>query len=72
MEARCASAQPSGQGEAGRRTYFRSVTSKDRREMLELARSSRELHWPWISPPTTPHMFKVYLRRTSAKIMPAM
>ncbi len=46
------------------RTYFRTVVSKDRRELLELARSSRELHWPWISPPMTPHMFKVYLRRT--------
>ena len=46
------------------RTFFRSVSSKDRREMLALAASSRELHTPWIAPPTTPHMFKIYLRRT--------
>ncbi len=46
------------------RTYFRAVASKDRREVLALAASSRELHMPWISPPMTPHMFKIYLRRT--------
>lgn len=44
--------------------YFRSVTSKDRRELLLLAASSRELHAPWIAPPATPHTFKIYLRRT--------
>ena len=43
---------------------FRSVTSKDRRELLALAASSRALHAPWIAPPMTPHMFKIYLRRT--------
>ena len=46
------------------RTSFRPITSKDRRELLALAASSRELHAPWISPPTTAHMFKIYLRRT--------
>lgn len=46
------------------RTYFRPITSKDRRELLALAASSRELHASWISPPTTAHMFKIYLRRT--------
>ena len=64
MEAHFAQARRVGRAEAGIRTYFRPVASKDRRELLELARSSRELHWPWISPPMTPHMFKIYLRRT--------
>ena len=44
--------------------YFRSVTSKDRRELLALTAASRELHGSWIAPPMTAHMFKVYLRRT--------
>ena len=47
-----------------RRTYIRSVTSADRKEMLALAESSRELHSPWITPPLTAHMFRAYVRRT--------
>ena len=46
------------------RTYLRAVVGRDRRELLALAASSRELHAPWIAPPMTPHMFKIYLRRT--------
>ena len=46
------------------KTYFRRVKASDRKELLALTRSSRELHYPWISPPLTSHMFKVYLRRT--------
>lgn len=46
------------------RIYFRSVTAGDRQELLALARTSRELHDPWIAAPLTPHMFKMYLRRT--------
>lgn len=46
------------------RTYFRTVTGRDRRELLALAAASRALHVPWIAPPLTPHMFKIYLRRT--------
>ena len=46
------------------RTYLRRVRSSDRRELLALTRASRELHYPWISPPLTSHMFKVYYRRT--------
>ncbi len=46
------------------RTYFRAITGRDRRELLALAAASRALHAPWIAPPLTPHMFKVYLRRT--------
>ena len=56
--------QGDGRVESSNRTYFRSVASKDRGEMLDIARSSRELHWPWINPPMTPHMFKAYLHRT--------
>ena len=46
------------------RTYIRDVAARDRKELLALAESSRELHWPWISPPLTAHMFRAYLRRT--------
>lgn len=46
------------------RVYIRDVKASDRRELLALNLASRELHYPWISPPLTPHMFKVYLRRT--------
>ena len=45
-------------------TYIRQVKASDRKELLALTRSSRELHYPWISPPLTSHMFKVYYRRT--------
>ena len=48
----------------GPRTYLRRVRSSDRGELLALTRGSRELHYPWISPPLTSHMFKVYYRRT--------
>ena len=48
----------------GGRTFIRSVAASDRKEMLALAASSRELHSPWISPPLTAHMFRAYLRRT--------
>ena len=47
-----------------RRTYIRTVSASDRKEMLALAEASRELHSPWITPPLTSHMFKAYLRRT--------
>lgn len=46
------------------RTYLRRVRSSDRSELLAMTRASRELHYPWISPPLTSHMFKVYYRRT--------
>ncbi len=48
----------------GRRTYFRTIKASDRKELLALCLASRELHYPWIEPPLTPHMFKLYLRRT--------
>ena len=46
------------------RIYIRDVKASDRRELLALNLASREMHYPWISPPLTAHMFKVYLRRT--------
>ena len=46
------------------RTYLRRIRASDRKELLALTRASRELHYPWISPPLTSHMFKVYYRRT--------
>ena len=46
------------------RTYIRRIHASDRKELLALTRASRELHYPWISPPLTSHMFKVYYRRT--------
>ena len=57
-------ASPETPARGAARTYFRHVKASDRRELLVLTRSSRELHYPWISPPLTSHMFKVYLRRT--------
>lgn len=48
----------------GPQTYIRVIQAADRKELLALTRASRELHHPWISPPLTSHMFKVYLRRT--------
>lgn len=59
-----AEAAPESRPGSPSRTYFRAVTGRDRRELLALAAASRELHAPWIAPPLTPHMFKVYLRRT--------
>ncbi len=50
--------------EAPARIYFRPMVASDRGELLALTTSSRGLHAPWIAPPLTPHMFKVYLRRT--------
>ena len=45
------------------RVYIRPVVSADRREVLALARESRDTHHPWIAPPLTAHMFRQYLRR---------
>ena len=46
------------------KTYYRRIQASDRKQFLSLTRASRQLHYPWISPPLTSHMFKVYLRRT--------
>ena len=46
------------------RVYLRKVHGSDRGEIIDLARAGRALHDPWISPPRTPHAFRLYLRRT--------
>ena len=46
------------------RVYIRKVQSTDKKELLEIAQSGRAFHDPWISPPLTSHIFKLYLRRT--------
>ncbi len=43
--------------------YIRPVSGNDRREFLALMKCSRELHEPWITPPTTERMFDQYLAR---------
>ena len=46
------------------RVFIRRVEAGDKKAILALANESHELHQPWISPPLTSHMFKLYLRRT--------
>ncbi len=46
------------------RVYIRKVQSTDKKELLELTQAGRTFHDPWISPPLTGHVFKMYLRRT--------
>jgi ribosomal-protein-alanine N-acetyltransferase len=43
--------------------YIRKVTRSDEKEFLALMKDSRELHEPWISPPTNSTLFKYYLQR---------
>lgn len=47
------------------RVELRPVVRADRREFLELTRSSERFHDPWISPPRTPLAFDHYLARLS-------
>lgn len=46
------------------RVYIRRVEARDKKQILALANESLDLHQPWISPPLSSHMFKLYLRRT--------
>ena len=43
--------------------YLRKVASNDQAEFLALMRASMDIHQPWITPPTTPQMFRNYLQR---------
>lgn len=43
--------------------YLRKVVSDDQGEFLGLMRASMDTHRPWITPPTTPQMFRHYLQR---------
>ena len=43
--------------------YLRKVASQDQTEFLQLMRTSMDAHKPWITPPTTPQMFRNYMQR---------
>ncbi len=43
--------------------YIRKVRAADEKEFLALMKGSRDLHEPWISPPTNAVLFKYYLAR---------
>jgi [ribosomal protein S5]-alanine N-acetyltransferase len=47
------------------RVLVRSPTAGDREEFLEAMRASRNLHHPWLDPPTTDDAFDALLRRVS-------
>ena len=47
----------------GTNVYLRKVASQDQTEFLQLMRASMDIHRPWITPPTTPQMFRNYLQR---------
>ena len=49
--------------EYGTNVYLRKVASQDQTEFLQLMRASMDIHRPWITPPTTPQMFRNYLQR---------
>ena len=43
--------------------YLRKVVNHDQVELLQLMRASMDIHRPWITPPTTPQMFRNYMQR---------
>jgi ribosomal-protein-alanine N-acetyltransferase len=47
----------------GERIFLRPPTARDGHEFLALMRSSRDLHHPWVSPPTELEKYAAYLRR---------
>ncbi|MFF2526974.1 GNAT family N-acetyltransferase [Streptomyces liangshanensis] len=47
----------------GPRTYLSPYRQEDSEEFTALARESRELHHPWLFPPTTPEDYTPYARR---------
>jgi len=47
------------------RVYLRHVRESDRREFLDLMRTSASLHNPWITPPTSSPAFSQYMTRTT-------
>ena len=44
--------------------YLRHVRDTDRQEFVDLMRASRQIHIPWITPPTSPASFAQYMTRT--------
>ena len=47
----------------GTQVYLRKVVAQDQGEFLQLMRASMDIHRPWITPPTTPQMFRNYMQR---------
>ena len=47
----------------GIEVYLRKVVNHDQVELLQLMRASMDIHRPWITPPTTPQMFRNYMQR---------
>ena len=47
----------------GTKVYLRKVVAQDQGEFLQLMRASMAIHRPWITPPTTPQMFRNYMQR---------
>jgi [ribosomal protein S5]-alanine N-acetyltransferase len=54
--------QEAGPGEASR-VVLRPLTSGDEEEFVDLVRASASLHGPWMSLPSTPEAFRVYVKR---------
>lgn len=49
----------------GKLVTIRAPTSQDARPFLAAVAASRGLHYPWVSPPSTPAKFAAYLKRMS-------
>ena len=47
------------------RVYIRKVCKDDQAEFIRLMKASRELHEPWISPPTNTVLFHYYMQRVA-------
>jgi ribosomal-protein-alanine N-acetyltransferase len=47
------------------RVHIRRVARADEKEFTRLMRDSRQLHEPWISPPTNAVLFRHYIQRIS-------
>jgi ribosomal-protein-alanine N-acetyltransferase len=51
---------------SGKRVSLRKLAASDRSEFLRMARSSQELHHPWVAPPIDAKAFGALLRRTKS------
>jgi [ribosomal protein S5]-alanine N-acetyltransferase len=49
---------------SGKRVFLRKLAASDRAEFLRMARSSGDLHYPWVAPPLDSNAFGKLLRRT--------
>lgn len=43
--------------------YIRKVRWNDRNAITKIGESGKDVHYPWITPPLTNHMFRNYIRR---------